>query len=86
MVLSFMPFEQPKHDDDIETKPVKEGLQSFIPFDPPPRCEILTNVSEFQKGLLTLTLLSAKGLGMAGAKGSVDPYVEFILVDCDGAR
>jgi len=86
VVLSFMPFEQPKHDDDIETKPVKEGLQAFIPFEPPAPREILTNVSEFQKGLLTITLLSAKALGKQGANGSVDPYVEFILVDCDGAR
>ena len=88
MTVTFMPFTRPAFDDDIETLPKKSGLTALLPFDAPPARTIVTNVSDFQKGLLTVKLIKASGLGLgAGSKKrSVDPYVQIVLTDCDPAR
>jgi hypothetical protein len=87
MTVTFLPFVRPAYDDDIETTPVKEGLAALIPFDAPPAREIVTTVSDFQKGIVTVTVLGGKGLaGQAVLSSSVDPYAEVALVDCDAAR
>ena len=88
MTVTFMPFTPPAFDDDVETTPVKSGLTALLPFPSPPAREIVTNVSDFQKGLLTVKLIKASGLGLgAGSKKrSVDPYVQLVLTDCDPAR
>lgn len=85
--LSFMPFNKPEYDDDIEMKPAKGFLAGFVPFDPPRPREIAANVSDFQKGLLTVKLITAKSLSATeNAVGTTNPYVEFILRDCDKLR
>lgn len=88
MTVTFLPFVRPKYDDDVETTPVKEGLAALIPFDPPPAREIVTTVSDFQKGILTVTVLGGKRLAGQAAvlSSSIDPYCEVALVDCDAAR
>lgn len=86
LTLNFMPFDKPQFDDDIELKPAKTGLAAYIPFDPPPAREISTNVNDFQKGLLTVTIFKASALAAAGAVSAPDPYVEMVLVDCDRKR
>lgn len=88
MTVTFLPFVRPKYDDDVETTPVKEGLAALIPFEPPPAREIVTTVSDFQKGILTVTVLGGKRLAGQAAvlSSSIDPYCEVALVDCDAAR
>jgi hypothetical protein len=86
VTVRFLPFERPKCDDDIEMTPQREGLAAFIPFDPPKPRVIATNVSDMQKGLLTVKLIGASGLGKPGQLIAPDPYVEVLLVDCDPAR
>lgn len=86
LTLEFMPFDKPRFDDDIELKPLKSGLAAFVPFDPPPAREILTNVNDFQKGLLTVTIFKGAALGTPGVLTAPDPYVEMVLVDCDRKR
>lgn len=84
--VKFMPFEEPKFDDDIELTPVKTGLQQYIPFEPPKPRAFHASVNDFQKGVLTVTIFKAAGLTQPGSLLSPDPYVELILVDCDRLR
>ncbi|KAF8055094.1 SYT1 [Scenedesmus sp. PABB004] len=90
LTLRYMPLDAPRFDDDIEMKPVKTGLAAFIPFDPAPAREIASNVNDFQRGVLCVTVIKASALGspggVAGALLNPDPYVEMILVDCDRTR
>ncbi|KAI8467075.1 MAG: C2 domain-containing protein [Monoraphidium minutum] len=85
--VSYMPFNKPDYDDDIEMKPAKAGLAAFVPFDPPRAREIAANVSDFQKGLLTVSIIAGKSLMAATSMvGSTNPYVELLLNDCDKLR
>jgi hypothetical protein len=88
MTVTFLPFVRPQYDDDVETTPAKEGLAALIPFAPPPAREIVTTVSDFQKGILTVTVIGGKRLSSQAAllSNSIDPYCEVFLVDCDAAR
>lgn len=86
LTLQFMPFEQPTFDDDIEQNPVKGGFAAFVPFDPPAGRVFMSNINDFQRGLLTVTIFKASGLGKANTLANPDPYVEMILVDCDLRR
>lgn len=85
MTVCFLPFVKPAYDDDVETAPVKEGLSALLPFDAPPAREIVTSVSDFQKGILSVTVIGGKKLA-GQASSSVDPYCEVALADCDAAR
>lgn len=85
--LIYMPFNKPEFDDDIEMKPAKGGLAAYVPFEPPRARAIAANVSDFQKGLLTVTLIGAKSLASSDdLLASSNPYVELVLVDCDKLR
>lgn len=86
ITVEFMPFDKPHFDDDIELKPLKSGLSAYVPFEPPPAREILTNVNDFQKGLLTVTIFKGSALGKPGVLTAPDPYIEMTLVDCDRKR
>lgn len=49
--------------------------------------QIVTNVADFQKGLLTVKLIQAKALSAPGGLlATTNPYVEMVLVDCDKLR
>ncbi|GBF88447.1 hypothetical protein Rsub_01160 [Raphidocelis subcapitata] len=87
ITLTYMPFNKPEFDDDVEMAPAKSGLAAFVPFEPPRAREIAANASDFQKGLLTVKIIQAKGLAAtSNLAGTTNPYVELLLVDCDKLR
>ncbi|WIA39496.1 hypothetical protein OEZ86_005594 [Tetradesmus obliquus] len=86
ITLQYMPFEHPTFDDDIELTPVKGGFAQYVPFTPPKPRQFISNINDFQRGLLTVTIFKASKLATPGSLTNPDAYVEMLLVDCDPRR
>jgi hypothetical protein len=48
--------------------------------------QFISNINDFQRGLLTVTIFKASKLATPGSLTNPDAFVEMTLVDCDPRR